>query len=116
MQALRMARWQDGWEEVHPGVRRRVTSGELMTVTLYEFDPASRFPLHAHDQEQAVVVTRGALTFSTGTEQQTAVPSTVLWIPRGVPHEAVAGPEGASVVSVVSPARRSHEDLRVLRP
>ncbi len=114
MKGLRLACSQDSWEEVYPGVRRWVTSGQLMTVTFYEFEPACRFPLHAHDQEQAVVVTRGALTFSTGAEQATAVPGTVLWIPRGLPHEVVAGPEGASVVSVVSPARRSGEDLQVL--
>jgi quercetin dioxygenase-like cupin family protein len=114
MERLRLACWQDSWEEVYPGVRRWVTSGEFMTVTFYEFDPGSRFPLHAHDQEQAVVVTRGALTFSTGEEEETVVPNAVLWIPPGVPHEAVAGPEGASVVSVVSPARHSGEDLQIL--
>lgn len=114
MGGLHLARWQDGWEEVYPGVRRRVTSGRSMTVTLYEFDPASRFPLHAHDQEQAVVVIRGALVFAAASMQETAIPDTVLWIPPGLPHEAVAGPEGAWVVSVVSPARRSDGDVQVL--
>ncbi|MDR5684427.1 MAG: cupin domain-containing protein [Armatimonadota bacterium] len=114
MSGLRLDRWADGWEQVLPGVRRRVASGRLMTVTFYQFEPGGRFPLHAHAQEQAVLVIRGALTFSAASAQETAVPDTVLWIPPDLPHDAVAGPKGAWVVSIVSPARRSNHDVRIL--
>lgn len=116
MEGLYLVSWREGWEEVYRGVRRRVSSGRFMTVTVYGFDPGSRFPLHMHEQEQAVLVVRGALTFSAGSTRRTVVPDTVLWIPPGLPHEAVAGPEGAWAVSVVAPARRRDGDVRILEP
>ncbi|MDR7554945.1 MAG: cupin domain-containing protein [Armatimonadota bacterium] len=101
------------WATVYPGVRRRQVDAARMTMTLYRFDPGGRFPLHRHPQEQLVVVLEGALTFTGAGQAVTVVPEHVLVVPPDVPHEAVAGPAGALVVSVVAPARRSATDYVV---
>lgn len=101
------------WEEVYPGVRRRAVGGERMTFTTYRFAPGGRFPRHSHAQEQLVVALEGAITFSGPAGAVTVRPDHVLVIPPGVPHEAVAGSEGAVVMSVVSPARRGAGDYTV---
>jgi len=97
------------WTTVYPGVRRRQVDAARMTMTIYRFDPGGRFPLH-HPQEQLVVVLEGAVTFAGAGQAVTVTPEHVLIVPPDVPHEAVAGPAGALVVSVVAPARRSAAD------
>jgi quercetin dioxygenase-like cupin family protein len=84
-----------------------------MTLAVYRFDPAGRFPRHHHPQEQVVVVLEGAVTFAGVGQTVTLAADEVLVIPPDVPHEAVAGPAGALVVSVVAPARRSAADYVV---
>lgn len=98
------------WTTVYPGVRRRQVDATRMTMTIYRFDPGGRFPLHHHPQEQLVVVLEGAVTFAGAGQTVTVAPEHVLIVPPDVPHEAVAGPTGALVVSVVAPARRSAAD------
>jgi len=98
------------WQEVYPGVRRRMVSGELMTLSTYRFGPGGRFPKHSHPQEQLVLVTEGSITFASPTQTITLRAEDTLLIPPTVAHEATAGEQGAVVVSVVSPARQSATD------
>jgi quercetin dioxygenase-like cupin family protein len=98
------------WEEVYPGVRRRMVSGERMTVTTYRFAAGARFPLHSHAQEQIVLVRRGSIAFTAPGQSITLLPDHALIIPPDLPHDATAGSEGALVVSIVSPARQSASD------
>jgi quercetin dioxygenase-like cupin family protein len=105
-----------GWEDVYAGVRRRVVGGERMTLTTYTFDPGARFPMHSHPQEQMVLVRGGSVTFANGTQSITLLPDHALVIPPGVSHDATAGGDGALVVSVVAPARRSATDYTIEEP
>lgn len=98
------------WEEVYPTVRRRIVGGERMTFTAYRFGPGGRFPKHSHAQEQIVMVREGSITFTSPKQTVTLQPDQVLVIPPQIPHEAAAGAEGAVLVSVVAPARRSATD------
>lgn len=98
------------WEEVYPGVRRRIVGAERMTLTTYRFAPGGRFPRHSHPQEQTVMVEDGSITFASPSQTVTVDRGQVLVIPPDVPHEAVAGSEGAVLVSAVAPARRSATD------
>jgi len=102
-----------GWEEVYPGVRRRTASAERMTLTLYRFDSGAAFPMHHHDQEQLALVRRGAVEFHNARARITCRANELIIIPPNEPHGATAGPEGADVVSVVSPARRGVGDYTV---
>lgn len=101
------------WEEVYPGVRRRIVGAERMTFTTYRFAPGGRFPKHRHVQEQVVLVQEGSVTFVSQDQTVTLTPGGLLVIPPNVPHEARAGSAGASVMSVVAPARQSATDYRV---
>jgi quercetin dioxygenase-like cupin family protein len=101
------------WEEVYPGVRRWMASGQRMTVTLYRFAPGATFPLHRHAQEQLALVLRGLVVFHNATARVACQPHQVIVIDPDEPHAATAGPEGAEVVSVVSPARRQADDYVV---
>jgi quercetin dioxygenase-like cupin family protein len=105
----------DRWDEVYPGIGRKSASGERMTATVYDFGPARKFPLHEHDEEQIVFVVEGEIRFSSATSSETVAPGTLLIIPPDLPHDAVAGPNGARVFRVVSPARAGGTALRVLR-
>ncbi|MGD9764140.1 MAG: cupin domain-containing protein [Candidatus Binatia bacterium] len=101
------------WEEVYPGVRRQTVGATRMTMTRYAFAPGGRFPTHRHDQEQLTLVLDGELVFTIDHRAVHLQPEQLLVIPAGVPHEAVGGPAGATVVSVVSPARRDSSDYSV---
>ena len=102
------------WEDVYPGVRRRIVGAERMTVTTYRFAPGGRFPKHSHPQEQTVMVEEGSITFASPTQTVTVDRGQVLIIPPDVPHEAVAGSDGAVLVSAVAPARRSANDYKMI--
>jgi len=101
------------WEEVYPGVRRRIVGAERMTFTTYRFAPGGRFPKHSHAQEQVVLVQEGSMTFVSPGQTVTVTRGHLLVIPPNVPHQATAGPDGAALMSVVVPARQSATDYVV---
>lgn len=101
------------WEEVYPGVRRRIAGAERMTFTTYRFAPGGRFPKHSHAQEQVVLVQEGSMTFVSPGQTVTVTRGHLLVIPPNVPHQATAGPEGAALMSVVVPARQSTTDYTI---
>jgi quercetin dioxygenase-like cupin family protein len=102
------------WEPVDELVRKKVVDGTSMTMTRYSFRPEGRFPHHVHDQEQVTMVIAGRLTFVIEGEDHVLEEGSVVVIPSGVPHSAVAGPNGAEVVSVVSPARIEGRGMTML--
>ena len=93
------------------GVRDRVVTGERMTFAVVDLDPNAQVAEHAHPNEQVGLVLRGALAFTIGGERRDLEPGDAYLIPGGVPHEALAGPEGCSVVDVFSPPRADWEGL-----
>jgi len=102
-----------GWDETYPGVWRQTASAQRMTLTLYRFDPGAAFPMHRHDQEQLAFVLRGSVEFQNTRARMTCRANELIFIPPNELHSATAGPEGAEVVSVVSPARRGTDDYTV---
>jgi quercetin dioxygenase-like cupin family protein len=102
------------WDAVNDLVARKVIDGERMTCTRYRFSPGGRFPLHSHDQEQLAYVLRGQLTFTLPDGDRVLAPDGLIVIEPNVPHSAQAGPEGAEVLSVVTPARTGGRGVEVL--
>lgn len=102
------------WEAVDDHVRRKVVNGAAMTLTRYSFGPQGRFRHHVHDQEQITMVLSGRLTFAVEGTDQVLDGGSVIVIPSGVPHSAHAGPDGAEVVSIVSPARTEGRGISIL--
>jgi len=102
------------WETVDALVRKKVVDGRSMTLTRYSFQAGGRFPHHVHDQEQMTMVIAGRLTFEAQGVDHVLEQGSVIVIPSGLPHTAEAGPDGAEVVSVVSPARTEGRGMTIL--
>jgi quercetin dioxygenase-like cupin family protein len=42
--------------------------------------------MHAHDNDQLLIITMGATFIATDSDEHVLTPGTVVWIPAGVPH------------------------------
>lgn len=83
----------------------RPIQGERITAAVVELDPDGLVPEHQHDNEQLGFVISGSVRFRVGDETRELGPGGTWRIASNVPHEVVAGPEGAVVVDVFSPIR-----------
>ena len=99
---------------VWPGVRAWAVRGDEMTFATVELDPSSVVSQHQHPNEQIGLVLRGSLTVTIGGQRRELQAGDSYVIPGNVPHDAVAGPEGCTVVDVFSPPREDWERLEKL--
>ena len=79
-------------ETVNPYMRRRIVTGERMTVARIYFKDGFLVPMHSHENEQITQVISGVLRFTMGEESAETVdvgPGGVLVIPANVPHQAL---------------------------
>ena len=98
----------DVWGE---SVRARRVEGERVTLALVELAPDSIVPGHRHDNEQLGMVITGSVTFTIGDETRELGPGGTWRITSDLPHDAVAGPDGATVVDIFSPVRADWDAL-----
>jgi quercetin dioxygenase-like cupin family protein len=96
-------------------VRIRRMEGERITVGVFELAPGAVVAEHRHEAEQIGLCIRGQLTFTIADETRTLGPGGTWCIPSGVPHSAVAGPDGAIAIDAFSPIRDDW-DVPVLEP
>jgi quercetin dioxygenase-like cupin family protein len=76
-----------------------------MTVVEVTMEPGRMAPPHVHHrEEETFLVTRGHLTFQIGDRTIEAGPGDLVLGPRDVPHRFTAGPEGATVLFLLTPA------------
>lgn len=87
------------------GVIARRVEGRGITFAVVDLEPNAAVAQHQHPNEQVGIILRGALRFTVGGEVRDLNPGDTYVIPGGVPHDAVAGPEGAVVIDVFSPPR-----------
>ena len=92
-------------QRIWEGVLARVVEGATMSFALVELAPDSVVAEHQHHNEQMGIVLQGSMTFTIGGEPRLLHIGDTYNIPRGVPHHAVTGPDGAVVVDVFSPVR-----------
>ena len=81
------------WEEVVPGIRRRLITGQNMMMAQVFLDAGAVVPKHRHLNEQFTCILEGALRFRLGEELEREIvvrAGEVLHIPSNLPHEAVA--------------------------
>jgi quercetin dioxygenase-like cupin family protein len=102
--------------QVFDGVRVRRVEGDLVTLAVVELDPHAVVPEHRHPSEQHGMVITGRMDFRVGDERRTLGPGGTWRIRSNVPHEAVAGAEGAVVIDVFSPVRSDWDALATLEP
>jgi quercetin dioxygenase-like cupin family protein len=97
--------------QIWEGVLGRVVPGERVTFVVIELDPGTVVPEHSHENEQLGVLASGSMRFRIGDEQRELGPGGTWSIPPNVPHEVVAGPEGAIAIEVFAPGRADWEVL-----
>lgn len=87
------------------GVEARRVEGQRMTFAVVDLAPNASVDQHQHPNEQMGIVLAGSLRFTVGGELRELRTGDTYVIHGGVPHAAVAGPEGCVVVDVFSPGR-----------
>lgn len=92
-------------KQVWDGVSVRIVEGERVTLAVVELEPDTLVPEHRHENEQTGILLKGALEFTIDGERSQLGPGGTWRILGNVPHEALAGPEGAVAVEVFSPIR-----------
>ena len=85
--------WDDvPLETVNPHMRRRIVTGEKMTVARIYFTDGFLVPMHSHHNEQITQVIRGRMRFWFGedrADERELGPGDVVLIPANLPHEAL---------------------------
>ena len=96
---------------VFDGVVARVVHGDQASLAIVELAPGAEVPEHRHPHDQLGVLLRGSVTFQIGTDRRALRPGAVWRILGGIPHHAVAGPDGAVVVEAFAPRRADWDAL-----
>jgi len=90
---LQSVNWDDvELETVNASMKRRIVTGERMTVARIYLKDGFLVPLHSHDHEQITQVISGTLRFSFGEDRSETIdvgPGGVVVIPSNLPHEAL---------------------------
>jgi len=94
-----------------PPVQARVLMGENASLAVVELGPGADVPGHRHAHEQLGICLQGSITFTVGGERRELGPGGTWRIPSDVPHDAIAGPEGAVVIDIFSPVRSDWSGL-----
>ena len=94
--------------ELAPGVAARIASGEKLMFSLVTLAPNAVVPEHAHPHEQMGMMVSGTMELTVAGRTQTLSGSGIYLVPGGVPHKAVAGPEGAVALDAFSPPRKEY--------
>lgn len=76
-----------------------------LTIAEVTMGPHRSAPPHVHHREdETFLVTRGRLTLQIGDQTLEAGPGDLVVGPRDIPHRFTAGPEGATVLFLLTPA------------
>ena len=98
----------DVWGET---VQARVIVGRNASLAVVELEPNAVVPEHRHEHEQLGLCIRGSITFTIDGERRELGPGGTWRITSDLPHDAVAGPDGATVVDIFSPVRADWDAL-----
>jgi len=96
--------------ELAPGLNAQVFVGDNSMLSLVRFVPGGKGEIHSHSEEQW-----GLLLEGSGTRIQNGVEHQVIagdfWrTPGGITHGFIAGPQGAKVMDIFSPAREAYRE------
>jgi quercetin dioxygenase-like cupin family protein len=97
--------------EFVPGLKFQPTLGELTLANYVTFAPHTEAPLHAHLEEQVVIVVEGELEFTIDGQTRIMGVGDVAVIPPWVPHGAKTHQHGCREIDVFSPPRATLLDL-----
>ena len=92
LSALQSINWEEiELEIVNKNMRRRIVTGDLLTVARVYFRDGFVVPMHSHPNEQITQVIKGKMHFVFGedrAEERVLGPGDVVVIPAYLPHEA----------------------------
>ena len=97
-------------------VRARRLQGERITFAVVELAPNAVVPEHRHPNAQLGMVIRGSMHFTVDGETRDLGPGGTWRILGDLPHDVVAGREGAVVIDVFNPVRSDWDDRVVVQP
>ncbi|HET7494730.1 MAG TPA: cupin domain-containing protein [Candidatus Limnocylindrales bacterium] len=98
----------DVWGEA---VQARVVVGRNASLAVVELAPGAIVPEHRHEHEQLGLCIEGSITFTIDGVRRALGPGGTWRIHSNLPHDAVAGPDGAVVVDIFSPVRADWDAL-----
>ena len=98
------------------GLTARAVNGERITMAVVDLEPNAASPDHHHENEQLGFVLNGSIEFRVASDKRVLHAGDSYVIPSHVPHQAVAGAEGATVVDIFAPVRADWEKLERLAP
>ncbi|MCY4086663.1 MAG: cupin domain-containing protein [Actinomycetia bacterium] len=101
-------------ESPFPGVERRFFHAERSTVSRYTFAGGASFPLHHHPEEQVTLIESGSVTFTIDEQVHELTAGAWSVVGPDVPHGLTAGPDGATIIGIVTPRRTSSSDYTVV--
>lgn len=95
--------------DLSPGLSTRIFVGDNSMLSLVAFEPNAEGQVHSHPEEQWGVLLEGdGVRIQEGKEY--AVKAGDFWrTPGAVPHGFKAGPDGARILDVFSPAREGYK-------
>lgn len=93
------------------GVKRRVISGDRMTMAFFELDAGACIPEHSHHHEQMGTVLKGSLELVVDGEKRRVNQGEAYHIASNVPHSGeCSGGSAAEILEVFSPRREDYAD------
>lgn len=91
-QTLHSINWEEiELEVVNASMKRRIVTGEKMTVAKIYFEDGFTVPMHSHHNEQITQVVKGQMRFVFGGDEPKELllgPGDVVVIPPHLPHQA----------------------------
>ena len=94
LESLQVTHWDEiELETVNPQMKRRIVSGDGMTIARVYLDDGYIVPMHSHHNEQITQVISGRMHFVFGEDRAKEMvlgPGDVVVIPPHLPHEATA--------------------------
>lgn len=88
-----------------PGVHVKPIVGQTLMTCWVTMDPGAVIARHSHVNEQLGVLIEGTVTVTVGDETRSLQAGDAYVVAADVPHEGVAGPEGAKLVETFVPVR-----------
>jgi len=97
-------------------VKARAIVGANASLAVVELAPGAIVPEHRHANEQIGLCIEGSITFTVIGERRELGPGGTWRIMSNLPHDAVAGPDGAVVIDIFAPARTDWASLPASAP
>jgi quercetin dioxygenase-like cupin family protein len=89
--------------QLRPGIHAATVLSDDLTVSMYRYEPGSRWEEHSHPEDQLTIVISGEIVFRTPDGELRLRPGQQALIPGGLPHAAEVGDAEVSTLNVWPP-------------